>query len=76
MVEQFGLAIIPLCSCKSASFTSGTTNGTFSSIRKALVLSTTIAPRLAASGASSLDTLPPALNKAISIPSKLSGFAS
>ena len=59
---------------KSFSFTSGTTSGTFSVIRNALVLSTTIAPRFAASGANCFDTDPPALNSAISTPSKLSGL--
>ena len=75
IVEQFGLAIIPLCFKISSGFTSGTTRGTSGSIRNALELSITIAPRLAASGANVLEIEPPA-NKAISIFSKDSGFAS
>ena len=48
----------------------------FLSIRNALVLSITIAPRFTASGANCFETVPPALNNAISTPSKLSGVAS
>ena len=69
IVEQFGLAIIPLCFKISSGFTSGTTRGTSGSIRNALELSITIAPRLAASGANVLEIEPPA-NNAISIFSK------
>ena len=75
IVEQLGLAIIPLCVSISSGLTSGTTNGTSGSMRKALELSITIAPRLAASGANVLEIEPPA-NKAISTPSKDSGVAS
>jgi predicted nucleotidyltransferase len=41
LVEQFGFAIMPLCSEILFAFTSGTTRGTSSSILNALVLSTT-----------------------------------
>ena len=75
IVEQFGFAMIPLCFKISSGLTSGTTSGTSGSIRNALELSITIAPRLAASGANVLEIEPPA-NKAISIPSKDSGLAS
>src|SRR5205807_3798176 len=51
IVEQFGLATIPLGIRASASaFTSGTTSGTSGSMRQALELSTTIAPARAAIG--------------------------
>src|SRR5690606_12688566 len=76
IVEQLGLAMIPLWFLISCAFTSGTTKGTSGSIRNALVLSITTAPLLTASGASFLDTDPPAEKNAISIPSKLSGLAS
>ena len=75
IVEQLGFAMIPLCFKISSGLTSGTTSGTSGSIRNALELSITIAPRLAASGANVLDIEPPA-NRAISILSKDSGFAS
>ena len=54
MVEQLGLAMIPLGrSAAAAAFTSGTTSGTCGSIRHADELSITVAPRAAASGARS-----------------------
>ncbi len=68
--------MIPLCSFKSARFTSGTTSGTSGSIRNALVLSITTAPRFAASFANTFETEPPALNNATSTPSKASGVDS
>ena len=43
--------MIPLCFKISSGLTSGTTSGTSGSIRNALELSITIAPRFAASGA-------------------------
>ncbi len=65
MVEQFGFAMI-LCEGKMASgFTSGTTRGTFGSIRQALELSITMVPLAANFGAHSMLTLPPALNNAM-----------
>ena len=75
IVEQLGFAMIPLCFKISSGLTSGTTSGTSGSIRNALELSITIAPRFAASGAKVLDMEPPA-NNAISTSSKDSGFAS
>ena len=75
IVEQFGLAMMPLCVSISSGFTSGTTKGTSGSIRNALELSMTMAPRFAASGANVLEIDPPA-NRAISTPSNDSGFAS
>ena len=75
IVEQFGLAMIPLCVKISSGLTSGTTRGTSGSIRNALELSITIAPRFAASGPNVLEIDPPA-NNAISILSKDSGLAS
>src|SRR5438309_10687941 len=51
MVEQLGLATIPLGIDRRASgLTSGTTRGTCGSIRQALELSMTMAPALAAMG--------------------------
>ena len=61
MVEQLGLAIIPLCFLISCGLTSGTTKGTSGSILQALLLSTTTAPALAAIGANSLLTDPEVL---------------
>ena len=60
MVQQFGLAMMPLCLAMSSGFTSGTTSGTPSCIRKYEVLSTTTAPAFTAEGANSLLILPPA----------------
>src|SRR5690625_2579892 len=60
MVEQFGLAMMPLCSRAASAFTSGTTSGTRSSSRQALVLSMTVAPAFAQSQACRRETLPPA----------------
>ena len=50
-VVQFGLAMMPRCSLMSLALISGTTSGTWSSMRKALELSTTTQPARAASGA-------------------------
>src|SRR5437588_4863858 len=51
MVEQFGLATIPLgMYARAWALTSGTTNGTSGSIRQADELSTTTAPAFAAIG--------------------------
>ena len=74
MVEQLGLAIIPLSSQSSISsgFTSGTTKGTASIILKCEVLSITTAPDSTAYFAYFSEILPPAEKKAMSIlrPSK------
>ncbi len=66
IVEQFGLAIIPLCLNISFELTSGTTNGTSGSARKAELLSITTVPLPAASGANLLLISEPAENNAIS----------
>ena len=76
IVEQLGLAMIPSCHARSSGLTWDTTSGTSGSIRQALELSTTTQPRLAASGASSLEVPPPAEKMAMSMPSKASGVAS
>ena len=75
MVEQFGLAMMPLCFAISSGLISGITSGTSGSMRKVEELSMTTAPRFAASGARVLLMLPPA-KRAMSIFSKDSGFAS
>src|SRR5688572_30701072 len=72
MVEQLGLAITPLCLWIASGFTSGTTNGTPSFIRKAELLSTTTAPAATAIGAYSLEMLPLAEKSAIWMSLKLS----
>ena len=69
IVEQFGLAMIPLCSAMRRALISGITSGTFGSIRNADELSTTTAPALTAIGANFLEMPPPAENSAISTPS-------
>ncbi len=76
MVEQFGLAMMPSCHSASPGFTWLTMSGTPASIRQALELSMTVAPRAAASGASWRDTSVPAEKRAMSTPSKASGIAS
>src|SRR3989338_9626520 len=70
MVEQFGLAIMPLCFLMSCGFTSGTTKGTFLSMRNWLVLSITTHPALAAIGAQSLLISAPGENRPICMSSK------
>jgi len=72
-VVQLGLAMMPRWRFTSPALISGTTSGTASSMRKALELSRTTQPALAASGANTLEMLAPALNKAISMPPKRSG---
>src|SRR5262245_4456934 len=74
MVEQFGLATMPLgIFFKASALTSGTTSGTSGSIRQALELSTTMAPALAAIGLDSRLTLAGVLDRTMSTPSKASG---
>src|SRR3972149_4108451 len=70
MVEQLGLAIIPrfLYILMASAFTSGTTSGISGAILKALVLSITTQPALAAIGAKCSLTLPPAEKRPIWIP--------
>src|SRR5690349_2809928 len=67
-VVQFGLAMMPLCDFTSEALISGTTSGTDASMRKALELSITTQPALAAMGANSFEMPPPALNSAMSMP--------
>ena len=69
IVEQFGLAMMPLFSATAAALISGTTRGTEASIRNALELSTTTAPPPTADGANSVEVPPPALKSAMSTPS-------
>src|SRR5436309_11846659 len=74
MVEQLGLATMPLGMCLRASaFTSGTTSGTSGSMRHALELSTTMAPALAAIGLLSRLTEAGVLDSTISTPENASG---
>ena len=58
VVEQLGLAMIPLWPRRSLALTSGTTSGTSGSMRKAELLSMTTAPCRTASGATSRLTSP------------------
>lgn len=76
MVEQFGFAMTPECQATSWGFTSGTTSGTSSSMRKALELSIMTAPAAVTASRISLDTEAPAENSAMSTPSKDSGVIS
>src|SRR5690242_21091620 len=73
MVEQLGLAMIPLCLATSPGLTSGTTNGTSGSIRQALELSTTTAPARAAIGLYSFETEAGVLDSTMSTPANASG---
>jgi hypothetical protein len=70
IVVQLGLAMMPLWSKAASGFTSGTTKGTVGSSRKALELSITTAPALAAIGAHCFDAEPPAEASTTSTPSK------
>src|SRR5262249_20008343 len=63
IVQQFGFATIPSCSCARGPFTSGTTSGTPSSSRYADDLSTTTAAPRTACGTSSRDADVPIENK-------------
>src|SRR5580693_1033703 len=69
-VVQLGLAMMPRCFLTSPGLISGMTSGTESSMRKALELSTTTQPALAAMGANSLEMPAPALKRAMSTPAK------
>ena len=75
IVEQFGLAMMPLWWAMACGLTSGTTSGTSGSMRKALELSMTTAPALTAAGANCLLAAPPA-NRAISTSLKDSSVVS
>ena len=68
-MEQLGLDIIPLFEKISSGLTSGTTRGTSSSIRKTLLLSTTMQFFETAIGAYFLEISPPAEKIAKSNPS-------
>ena len=70
MVEQLGLAMMPWWRRMSSGLTSGTTSGTWGSIRKAEVLSITTAPAWAATGEKRLLTLPPGDERTTSMFSK------
>ena len=70
IAEQFGLAMMPLCSRMRRALISGMTSGTSGSMRKADELSTTTAPAFTAIGAYFREMLPPAENSAMSTPSK------
>src|SRR5437879_12341676 len=73
MVEQFGLATIPLGIFRSASaLTSGTTSGTSGSIRQALELSMTMAPARAAIGLDSRLTEAGVDDRTLSMPANAS----
>src|SRR5271166_6622564 len=74
MVEQLGLATIPLRMWRRASaLTSGTTSGTSGSMRQALELSTTTAPAQAARGLYSRLTEAGVLDRTMSMPANASG---
>src|SRR5262245_18103159 len=75
MVEELGLATIPLGIFRSASaLTSGTTSGTSGSMRQALLLSMTIAPAFAATGLTSRLTDAGVLERTTSMPANASGL--
>ena len=69
IAEQFGTAMMPLCSAMRPALISGITRGTFGSIRKADELSMTTAPAFAAIGENRLEMLLPAENSAMLTPS-------
>jgi hypothetical protein len=68
IVEQFGLAIIPLCEAIASGLISGMTNGTSGFMRNADELSMTTVPACTAQGANCLLRLLPAEKKAMSMP--------
>src|ERR671910_3501626 len=68
MVVQLGEATMPSCVLAACGLISGTTSGTFGSIRHALDLSTTTAPAFTIMGAYSFDCGEPAAQKAMSTP--------
>src|SRR3954468_21494694 len=75
IVEQFGTATTPSCSCARRPFTSGTTSGTFGSMRQADDLSIATAPPLTAWGTSSRDPVAPMAKKQRSNPPDSSASA-
>src|SRR5665647_3002588 len=68
MVEQLGVAMMPVCDARCSALTSGTTSGTPGSIRNTLDLSIAVAPAATACGTNSLLTEPPAAKKTRSTP--------
>ncbi len=76
IVEQLGLAMMPGWPSRSSGLTSLTTSGIVGSIRHALELSMTVAPRATACGASSSEMSAPAEKRAMSTPSNASPTAS
>ncbi len=76
IVEQLGLAMMPLCCRTACGLISGTTSGTSAAMRNADELSTTTAPARAAIGAKRFEIAPPAENSAMWTPPKLSSVSS
>src|SRR3954452_176127 len=68
MVEQLGLAMMPLCAVIASGLTSDTTSGTSSCMRQYDELSTTTAPASTKRGAHSALRVPPAEKSATSKP--------
>ena len=68
IVEQFGLAMMPLWSSSASGLTSATTSGISGSRRKAEELSTTTQPAAAKRGAHSREVVAPAEKSAMSKP--------
>ena len=76
MVQQLGLAMIPLCCRASSPLISGTTSGTSGSSRKAELLSMYTAPLFLIAGAKRWLMGPSTAPSTKSRPSKLSSVAS
>src|SRR5579872_1521615 len=76
MAEQLGTAMMPLWSRMRRPLISGTTSGTFLSMRKAEELSITTAPAFTAIGENFLETPLPAENSTMSTPWKESSRSS
>ena len=76
MVEQLGVAMMPVWAVRWSALTSGTTRGTPGSWRNMLDLSITVAPAATACGTNSLLTEPPAAKKTRSTPSNEPGASS
>ena len=68
MVEQLGLATMPLWASRASGLTSATTSGTSSCMRQWLVLSTTTAPAATRRGVHSALIAPPAEERTTSRP--------
>src|SRR5664280_1787856 len=76
MVEQLGVAMMPVLAARWSALTSGTTSGTVGSMRNMLDLSITVAPAATAWGAYFSLTEPPAAKNARSTPSNEPGPSS